>query len=341
MKIYTHIYNVYQIRTSRRINNMTSCFSRIPVIDLSLASSPTGRADLLSQLRHAVTAIGFLYISNHGVPEKVITDLVDILPVLFALPRKAKDEVELSNSPHFLGYSKVGAEMTAGAKDRREQFEFATELPDRWGEASGSGRPGYERLKGPNQVRVVCALVPTSIYTTDRTVAIPTPPSSTHSRKIHRRTHEPRNPLPTPSCRIPLPTRRDLLPLSLGAAPSQTRPLPGISITDRIRHRIDIHTRRRPAQRLLRLVDIPPPSLPPKGQGPPGPQQSRRVDRRPRHPGHIRREHRPGIRSRHERHLQSHHPQSRIRSTGAVQRALFPGRAGRSYQGRSGGDAAG
>ncbi|KKY13703.1 putative 2og-fe oxygenase [Phaeomoniella chlamydospora] len=31
----------------------------------------------------------------------------------------------------------------------REQFEFATELPERWTE--GSGLPLYERLKGPNQ----------------------------------------------------------------------------------------------------------------------------------------------------------------------------------------------
>jgi hypothetical protein len=38
--------------------------------------------------------------------------------------------------------------MTAGVEDKREQFEFATELPDSWRE----GHPLCERLKGPNQV---------------------------------------------------------------------------------------------------------------------------------------------------------------------------------------------
>lgn len=71
-----------------------------------------------------------------------------MLPTLFALHNNAKGEVDLSNSPHFLGYSRVGAEVTAGMEDQREQFEFATELPNRWVE----GVPGYERLKGPNKV---------------------------------------------------------------------------------------------------------------------------------------------------------------------------------------------
>ncbi|KAL1961898.1 hypothetical protein VTN77DRAFT_931 [Rasamsonia byssochlamydoides] len=124
-------------------------FTSIPIIDLSLASSPTTRDQLLRQLHHALTSVGFLYVSNHGVPDKVITDLVHSLPRLFALPPDAKEEIALCNSPHFLGYSSVGAEMTAGKTDRREQVEFATELEERW--KPGSGIPLYERLKGPNQ----------------------------------------------------------------------------------------------------------------------------------------------------------------------------------------------
>lgn len=128
-------------------------FTSIPIIDLSLASSPTTRHDLLTQLRHALTSVGFLYVRNHGVPEKVIFDLVDALPRLFAMPAEAKEEIALANSPHFLGYSSVGAEMTAGRTDRREQVEFATELEEKW--APGCGMPVYERLKGPNQVAFI------------------------------------------------------------------------------------------------------------------------------------------------------------------------------------------
>lgn len=127
---------------------MTSNFKSIPVIDLSLANSPLARPKLLQELHHALTCIGFLYITNHDVPQDVISDLKDALPKLFALDPAVKEEVALHNSPHFLGYSQVGSETTAGVADKREQFEFATELPDLW----RAGLPLYERLKGPNQV---------------------------------------------------------------------------------------------------------------------------------------------------------------------------------------------
>ncbi|KAJ5562757.1 Oxoglutarate/iron-dependent dioxygenase [Penicillium sp. DV-2018c] len=111
---------------------MTSNFKSIPVIDLSLAKSPATRPKLLQELHHALTTIGFMYIKNHDVPHETITNLKQALPKLFALDATEKDKVALHNSPHFLGYSQVGSETTAGVKDKREQFEFATELPDSW-----------------------------------------------------------------------------------------------------------------------------------------------------------------------------------------------------------------
>jgi isopenicillin N synthase-like dioxygenase len=126
---------------------MASNFQSIPVIDLLLTKPPT-RPQLLRQLRQALTEVGFLYISNHGVPQSVISDLQAVLPRLFDLDQGRKDAVALHHSPYFLGYSQVGSEKTAGREDRREQFEFATELEESW----AAGRPLYERLRGPNQV---------------------------------------------------------------------------------------------------------------------------------------------------------------------------------------------
>lgn len=135
---------------------MTTSFTSIPTLDLSQASNPTTLPHLLTTLRHALVDIGFLYITNHGVPSSTIADLVAALPQLFRLDAAAKRAVALENSPHFLGYSGVGSETTGGAADRREQFEFATELLDTWKE----GEPLYERLRGPNQVRpFVCLCV--------------------------------------------------------------------------------------------------------------------------------------------------------------------------------------
>lgn len=128
---------------------MSSAFTSIPIIDLSPTSD---KKHQLSQLHHALTSIGFLYIRNHGVPADAIADLVNALPPLFSLTDAAKEAIALHNSPHFLGYSSVGAETTAGQTDVREQVEFATELaPQIWSFDNGM-LPLYERLKGPNQV---------------------------------------------------------------------------------------------------------------------------------------------------------------------------------------------
>lgn len=129
--------------------SLSPSFTSIPLVDLSLAENPETEAQLLTHLRHALVEVGFLYVVNHGVPENVVSDMQSALPRLFALPPDAKDEVALRKSPHFLGYSGDRSETTAGREDRREQFEFATELSATWQE----GLPRSERLRGPNPVR--------------------------------------------------------------------------------------------------------------------------------------------------------------------------------------------
>ncbi|KAI1379610.1 2OG-Fe(II) oxygenase [Hypoxylon crocopeplum] len=126
---------------------MTTSFSKIPIIDLSQADDESTRPDLLSSLRYALTEVGFLYVSNHAVPTTIVDGLVNALPTLFELEDEIKESVALENSPHFLGYSGVGNEKTGGKEDRREQFEFATELTATW----RPGLPLSERLRGPNQ----------------------------------------------------------------------------------------------------------------------------------------------------------------------------------------------
>ncbi|TFL00454.1 Clavaminate synthase-like protein [Pterulicium gracile] len=119
-------------------------FTSVPVLDYSLLSDPQTRAHFIEQLRHALINVGFLYLSNHPVPT---ADLVSYIPKLFELPQQAKDDIKMSNSPHFLGYSKLGAEFTRGQVDHREQIDFATVHTCRWKE----GDPDYYRLWGPSQ----------------------------------------------------------------------------------------------------------------------------------------------------------------------------------------------
>lgn len=128
---------------------MTSNFTEIPILDLSLANDPSTRPRLLQELRHILLEVGFLYIKNHSVPETAINNLVNSLPRLFALPLEEKKSIALENSPRFLGYGAFGDERTAGNADQREQFEFATELEDSYVEGRD---PLFRKLYGPNQV---------------------------------------------------------------------------------------------------------------------------------------------------------------------------------------------
>ncbi|CAJ2512727.1 Uu.00g008460.m01.CDS01 [Anthostomella pinea] len=126
---------------------MTSSFNEIPTIDLSQATDPATLPKLLIELRYALTDVGFLYVSNRGVPKSVVDGLVNALPKLFSLDDEVKKSVALEKSPHFLGYSGVGSENTGRKVDKREQYEFGTELTATWHD----GLPLSERLRGPNQ----------------------------------------------------------------------------------------------------------------------------------------------------------------------------------------------
>lgn len=124
-------------------------FSSVPILDYSLVNSPETKPLFLSQLRNALINVGFLYLSNHPVSQTDIDLLVGYIPKLFALPQEAKEAIQMANSEHFLGYSRLGAELTKGAVDQREQFDFATRHISRWKE----GDPEHYRLWGPCQVR--------------------------------------------------------------------------------------------------------------------------------------------------------------------------------------------
>lgn len=118
------------------------------MIDMSQAQDPATKKQLLLDISYALLEVGFLYVSNHEVKKSAVDDLVEIIPKLFAQPDCVKDQSALINSPHFLGFSKFGTEMTAKVQDQREQFEFANELPCH---NDGRTTPLYTLLQGPNQ----------------------------------------------------------------------------------------------------------------------------------------------------------------------------------------------
>ncbi|PYH49353.1 isopenicillin N synthase family dioxygenase [Aspergillus saccharolyticus JOP 1030-1] len=121
-------------------------FTTIPILDYSLATSPTTKPQFLASLRHALVHVGFFYLINAPVASAVRDELIHQTTAIFDLPREKKLAIEMVNSKHFLGYSRLGAETTARRTDHREQFDFATELPP-----PGPDDPLYRNIRGPNQ----------------------------------------------------------------------------------------------------------------------------------------------------------------------------------------------
>jgi isopenicillin N synthase-like dioxygenase len=124
-------------------------FTNIPTLDYDLLSTPDTRSLFIDQLQHALINVGFLYLEHPPVPDALFDEVIAYLPKVFGLPQERKDALRMANSPHFLGYSRLGAEMTKGTVDQREQFDIATSFENTW----KSGDPDYLRLWGPSQVR--------------------------------------------------------------------------------------------------------------------------------------------------------------------------------------------
>lgn len=137
-------------------------FSSIPILDFALLSSPSTKPTFISQLRHALVNVGFLYLSNHPIPTTTIDPLISYIPKLFALPQEKKDNIRMVNSPHFLGYLGLGEELTKGAVDHKEQFYFATRYESKWKEAGEKdGLKDFWKMYGPPQV---CTVISTRRY---------------------------------------------------------------------------------------------------------------------------------------------------------------------------------
>jgi isopenicillin N synthase-like dioxygenase len=122
---------------------MASSFSSIPILDLSLADDPATKPAFLNDLRHAIIDVGFLYIKNFGVGQSFLDRVCEVAKAFFDLPMEEKLRIEMKNGPHFLGYSRLGNEITARKVDFREQVDIGTELP-----APSAEEPWYRWLYG-------------------------------------------------------------------------------------------------------------------------------------------------------------------------------------------------
>lgn len=117
--------------------------SQLPLLDVAdLDSDPDAFG---AALREATHEVGFFHL-RHRIPTDVTDELFAAARTFFALPEADKLTIEMTRSPWFRGYTRVGGELTRGAVDWREQIDIGAER-----EPAGAGVAPHLRLDGPNQ----------------------------------------------------------------------------------------------------------------------------------------------------------------------------------------------
>lgn len=87
-----------------------AAFSEVPVLSLALARDPKTKGVFLTHLRDALLNVGFLYISDTGLPPQSISQVIQQTNDFFneaKLPFVEKESIEMKNQKSFLGWSRV------------------------------------------------------------------------------------------------------------------------------------------------------------------------------------------------------------------------------------------
>jgi isopenicillin N synthase-like dioxygenase len=110
----------------------------LPVLDLTELTGPA--------LIRACRQEGFFYLAGPGLPDGLVTELSAVARDFFALPEQDKRAIEMTHSPHFRGWTRLGGELTLGHQDWREQIDIGAQRPAR---PAPDDEPWWI-LEGPN-----------------------------------------------------------------------------------------------------------------------------------------------------------------------------------------------
>jgi isopenicillin N synthase-like dioxygenase len=105
----------------------------IPVIDVSglRSDSLPDRKRVAAALGAACRHVGFFYVTGHGIPTGIASDIFEAAHDLFALPDAAKEALSIKRSRHNRGYVGMAAERLdeTASPDQKEAFNIGLELP--------------------------------------------------------------------------------------------------------------------------------------------------------------------------------------------------------------------
>lgn len=133
----------------------------VPLIDISglRSISAADRKSVADAIDRACREIGFFYITGHGVPDSLVTELTAISRRFFDQPLDTKMAIASANSEHFRGYVPIHAEEhnPGHGRDWHEALDFGREPrpghapdagfygPNQWPDALPALRPVVER----------------------------------------------------------------------------------------------------------------------------------------------------------------------------------------------------
>lgn len=87
-------------------------FSQIPILPLSQARDPKTKPQFLDSLRDALLNVGFLYLSETGLPDDLVQDVIQECHKFFEeLSWEEKEKIEMKNQKSFLGWSRVSVSI--------------------------------------------------------------------------------------------------------------------------------------------------------------------------------------------------------------------------------------
>jgi len=103
----------------------------IPVIDVSRLRSTeiSDRKAVAIEIRKASNAVGFFYITNHGIKEHIVDRMFAETKHFFDLPLEVKNQISIAKSPISRGFEPIGYQTLdqTAAPDLKEGFYIGVE----------------------------------------------------------------------------------------------------------------------------------------------------------------------------------------------------------------------
>ena len=92
----------------------------VPIIDLGkfIHGDEASRAESVAAVQKALVDVGFLMISNHGVPDELIPRIEKAALDFFDLPQETKDRYSLGGKKANRGYGAVGTRTIGASEDK-------------------------------------------------------------------------------------------------------------------------------------------------------------------------------------------------------------------------------